>query len=115
MTNLLLAATYSDGVTDSAITYLAESAYKKFIGIVNIVLPLFIGVILALGLFYGVQLAVKYAKAEEDDEKKKAKGSLINVIVGCLIAIVFVSVILIVLNNNYIKTLFTEVKDSVQS
>ena len=41
-------------------------------------------------------------------EKKKAKGQLINVIVGVLIAIIFVAVIQIVLNGDYVKTLFNK-------
>ena len=101
---LLLAADAT--ARNSAITSVATDAYEAFIGIVNIVLPILIGVVLALGLFYGIQLAVKYAKAEEEEDKKKAKGNLINVIVGCLIAIVFVAIIMIVLNGDYIKNLF---------
>ena len=106
MTGLLLAA--DNTARNSAISNVATNAYQAFIGIVNIVLPLLIGVVLALGLFYGIQLAVKYAKAEEEEDKKKAKGSLINVIVGCLIAIIFVSIIMLVLNGSYIEDLFCE-------
>ena len=83
-----------------------NQAYEAFIKIVNIVLPVLMSVILVLGMFYGIQLAIKYAKAEEDEEKKKAKGSLINVIVGCLIAIVFIVIVQLVLNGSYIEKLF---------
>ena len=85
---------------------IVTSAFERFIGIVNIVLPVLMSVLLVLGMFYGITLGVKYAKAEEDDEKKKAKGQLINVIVGVLIAIIFVAVIQIVLNGDYVKSLF---------
>ena len=95
-------------VQSSAVENVANAGYKTFIGIVNVILPILIGVILVLGLFYGISLAIKYAKAEEDEDKKKAKGSLINVVVGCLIAIVFVAVVEIVLNGNYIRKLFTD-------
>ena len=103
-------------VQSSAVENVANAGYKTFIGIVNVILPILIGVILVLGLFYGISLAIKYAKAEEDEDKKKAKSSLINVVVGCLIAIVFVAVVEIVLNGNYIKSLFTKngIKDSIQ-
>ena len=90
----------------SAIGNVASGAYETFQGIVNVILPILIGVVLILGLFYGIQLAVKYAKAEEEEDKKKAKSSLINVIVGCLIAVVFIAVIMLVLNGGYIKSLF---------
>lgn len=87
---------------------IVTSAFERFIGIVNIVLPVLMSVLLVLGMFYGITLGVKYAKAEEDDEKKKAKGQLINVIVGVLIAIIFVAVIQIVLNGDYVKSLFNK-------
>ena len=103
-------------VQSTVVENVANAGYKTFIGIVNVILPILIGVILVLGLFYGISLAIKYAKAEEDEDKKKAKSSLINVVVGCLIAIVFVAVVEIVLNGNYIKSLFTKngIKDSIQ-
>ena len=99
----------ADEVIDSqvsAVSDITNSAYEAFRGIVNVIFPIMIGVVLVLGLFFGIQLAIKYARAEEEDQKKKAKGSLINVIVGCLIAIVFVVVIMLVLRGDYIKNLF---------
>ena len=98
----LLAAEAQNGTVDKVI---AES-YNTFIGIVNIVLPILMSVLLVLGMFYGIQIGVKYAKAEEDDEKKKAKGQLINVVVGVVIAIVFIAIIEIILNMNFVKELF---------
>ena len=100
--------TQTSGVGTTAVESVAEAAYQKFIGIVNVILPILIGCVVALGLFYGIQLAVKYAKAEEEEDKKKAKGSLINVIVGCLIAIVFIAIIMLVLNGDFIESLFGE-------
>lgn len=90
----------------SAVDDIANNAYEAFRGIVNVIFPIVIGVVLVLGLFFGIQLAIKYARAEEEDQKKKAKESLINVIVGCLIAIVFVVIIMLVLRGSYIKNLF---------
>ena len=99
--SLLAAATGDEG-------HIVKAGYKTFIGIVNIVLPVLMTVLLVVGMFYGITIGVKYAKAEEDDEKKKAKGQLINVIVGVLIAIVFVAVIQIILNGNYVEKLFKD-------
>ena len=90
---------------------IVNSGYKRFIGIVNIVLPVLMSILLVLGMFYGITIGVKYAKAEEDDEKKKTRGQLINVIVGVLIAIVFVAVIQIILNGQYVEKLFEETSD----
>ena len=89
-----------------------NEAYKAFVKIVNIVLPVLMSVILVLGMFYGIQLGVKYAKAEEDDDKKKARGQLINVIVGCLIAILFVAIVEIVLNMDFVAKLFEDVNST---
>jgi len=91
---------------------IVEQGYTRFIGIVNIVLPVLMSVLLVLGMFYGITIGVKYAKAEEDDEKKKTRGQLINVIVGVLIAIVFVAVIQIILNGDYVAKLFEDTKDT---
>ncbi len=95
--------------TNENISEAAEKAFSTFRGIINTIFPIFIGIILVVGLFYGVQLGIKYAKAEEEDEKKKAKGNLINVIVGCLIAVVFVAIIEIILQQDFIKKLFSNV------
>ena len=105
---MFLLADANTGVSTGAVGEVADAGYKTFIGIVNVILPIVIGVILVLGLFYGISLAIKYAKAEEDEDKKKAKSSLINVVVGCLIAIVFVAVVEIVLNGGYVRKLFTD-------
>lgn len=91
---------------------IAEQAFKSFTNIVNIILPVLMSLILLLGMFYGIQLGVKYAKAEEEEDKKKARGSLINVVVGCLIAIIFVAVVEIVLNQNFVKRLFVQVQNN---
>ena len=90
-----------------------KNAYSAFIKIVNIVLPVLMSVILVLGMFYGIQLGVKYAKAEEEDDKKKARGQLINVIVGCLIAILFVAIVEIILNQRFVQQLFKNVDSGV--
>ena len=95
--------------TASDVGYVADKAYKTFLNIVNVIFPIVIGIVLALGLFYGITLAIKYAKAEEDEDKKKAKGSLINVIVGVLVAVVFVAVIQILLNSDMIEALFPKI------
>ena len=96
-----------------AVGDVTKAGYETFTKIVNTIFPIVIGAVLVLGMFYGISLAIKYAKAEEDEDKKKAKSSLINVIVGCLVAIIFVAVIQVVLKGNYIKSLFNDVPTSV--
>lgn len=88
---------------------IATQAFKRFTDIVNIVLPVLMSILLVLGMFYGIQLGVKYAKAEDDDTKKNAQKALINCVVGILIAIVFIAVIQIILNQNFVKRMFNRV------
>ena len=95
--------------TDKDAAEVAEAAFERFSGIINIILPILMSVLLVLGMFYGIILGVKYAKAEEDEDKKKARGALINVIVGVLIAIIFVAVVQIILNQNFVARLFKPV------
>lgn len=109
MQNILSLLAAGGSTTNTEIGKAAEQAFKTFKGIINTIFPIFIGVILVVGLFYGVQLGIKYAKAEEEEEKKKAKNQLINVIVGCLIAVVFVAIIEILLQQNFVKKLFSNV------
>lgn len=85
---------------------LVNKAFKSFTDIVNIILPVLMSVLLVIGMFFGIQLGVKYAKAEEDDDKKKARGQLINVIVGVLIAVIFVAIVQVVLNQDFVADLF---------
>ncbi len=89
---------------------IVTQSYGRFIDIVNIVLPVLMSVLLVLGMFYGITLGVKYAKADEDDARKKAKESLISVIVGVLIAIIFVAVIQIILNQDFVRRMFEKTK-----
>ena len=100
-------------LTGGAENKAVNEAYKAFVKIVNIVLPVLMSVILVLGMFYGIQLGVKYAKAEEEDDKKKARGQLINVIVGCLIAILFIVIVEIVLNQRFVEQLFKNVDEGI--
>ena len=109
MSNLLTFVSLLAGAEE---TQIATDAFKRMTGIVNIVLPVLMSIILVLGMFYGITLGVKYAKAEEEEEKKKARGALINVIVGALIAILFVAIIQIILNGNYVKRLFKDTQSN---
>ena len=103
----LLAADIND-TTGEILT----SAYETFSGIVNIVLPVIAAFLLTLGIILGVKVAVAFAQAEDDEAKKKAKAHLINIVIGFLVAIVFVAIIAAVLNGGAVKKLFG---DQVQS
>ena len=44
----------------------------------------------ALGAIYCVVLGVKYAKAEEPQDREKAKGALVNAVVGFVLIFVLI-------------------------
>ena len=85
---------------------IAASAYATFSGIVNIVLPVIAAFLLVLGVILGVKVGVAFAKAEDDEAKKKAKGQLINIVIGFLVAILFVAIIAAVLKGGAVRKLF---------
>ena len=98
----LLAAKSTTEATGDILT----SAYETFSGIVNIVLPVLAAFLLILGIILGVKVGVQFAQAEDDEAKKKAKGHLINIVIGFLVAIVFVAIIAAVLNGGAVRDLF---------
>ena len=77
------------GVVDD----IATSAYDVFIGVVNIVLPIIMAILLTLGIILGVKVGIAFAKAEDEEAKKKAKGQLVNIVIGFLTAIIFTAII----------------------
>ncbi len=90
----------------SSVDEIGQSAYSTFKGIVNVVLPVIASFLLVLGIILGVKVGVAFAKAEDDEAKKKAKGQLINIVIGFLVAILFVAIIAAVLNGGAVKKLF---------
>ena len=100
----LLAAT--DQEIQSATETIFSSAYDTFIGIVDVVLPMIIGVLVALAIILGIKVGITFARAEDDEGKKKAKAQLVNLLIGFIVAIVITSVIFIVLKSGQIKKLF---------
>ena len=82
------------------VSAIGASAYTTFKGIVNVILPVIASFLLVLGIILGVKVGVAFAKAEDDEAKKKAKGQLINIVIGFLVAIVFVAIITAVRGRN---------------
>ena len=101
-----------DTARDTALRDAANASFEQFRKIVNIILPVIIATLLVVGIFYGIRLGINYAKADDDDKKKKAKEQLINVLVGILIAVVFVAIVEIILNQGFIRNLFPEVQST---
>ncbi len=110
MTNFLASDTGSDG--GSGFEDVVNKAYESFINIINIVLPIILGVVLVFGLIYSIILGVNYARAEDSNARDEAKKRLIGAIVGIVVALVLMAVIWLVLSSDVIKGLFP-VEDNI--
>lgn len=63
---------------------------KPIIDLLNSILGPLLAVVVALGALYCVILGVKFAKAEEPQEREKAKSHLKNAIIGFVIIFVLI-------------------------
>ena len=65
-----------------------DSVASPVISMINSILGPLLGVVGAAGAIYCVILGVKYAKAEEQQDREKAKQSLKNAIIGFVLIFV---------------------------
>lgn len=63
------------------------------IGLINSFAGPLIGIVAALGIIYCILLGVKLAKAEEPQDREKAKGALKNAIIGFILIFVLIVVL----------------------
>ena len=92
--------------TVSTIKSIGNTAYKQFASVINVILPTVAGILVLLAVILGIKAGVAYAQAEDDEAKKKAKGQLINLVLGFLIAIVCVVIVMAVANSQAVAKLF---------
>ena len=55
--------------------------------------PYALGVVFALSMFYGIFLAVRYAKSQSEDERLNAQKTLVNFCIGAVTVITLISVL----------------------
>lgn len=55
--------------------------------------PYALGVVLALSMFYGLFLGVKYARCQAEDERLNAQKTLINFLIGFGVVILLICVL----------------------
>ena len=65
-----------------------DSVAQPVIGLINSLLGPLLGIVAAAGAIYCVILGVKFAKAEEQQDREKAKQALKNAIIG--FALIFI-------------------------
>lgn len=71
-----------------------ETAAEPIIKLIKMAAGPAIGIVAALGVIYCIFLGVKLAKAEEQQDREKAKGALKNAIVGFLLIFVLIVVLM---------------------
>ncbi len=70
-----------------------ETVSTPIIGLINMALTPALGIVGALGAIYCISLGAKLAKAEEPQDREKAKNSLKNAIVGFVLIFVLIVVL----------------------
>ena len=84
----------------------AEGFYQTFIDIMGIVMPIVLGVVLALGVFFCIKLGIAYAKTEKTDDREEAKKRLVGAIIGFAIGIVAAAIMWILFSSGALNGLF---------
>ena len=79
---------------------------KPLIDVLNVVVPVLLSVVGALGAIWVIVLGVKFAKAEEPQDHEKARNNLKNAIIGFVLIFVLLIALQIGLNvfTNWYKT-----------
>ena len=88
--------------------YGLDPAYEAFVSVMETVLPIVLGVIMLLGMFFGIKLGISFAKAEDADARDKAKGQLINLCIGVGVAAVIMIIVLVLVENDVFSSLFAD-------
>ena len=65
-----------------------DSIANPVISLINSLLGPLLGIVGAAGAIYCVVLGVKFAKAEEQQDREKAKGALKNAVIGFVLIFV---------------------------
>lgn len=71
----------------------AESAVDPLYKAITLIGPYAIGIVLTLGVLYGVIVGVKFAKAEGKEERAKLQKVLVNGVVGAVVVLILLVVL----------------------
>lgn len=85
-----------------------NAGYEAFKNVIVTVLPIVISVLLLIGMFFGISLGIKFAKAEDGDARDKAKGQLINLAIGVGVAAIILLVCYTLISTGVFDGLFSD-------
>ena len=95
--------------------YGLSDSFDAFVAVMKTVLPIVLGVIMLLGMFFGIKLGITFAKAEDADARDKAKGQLINLCIGVGVAAVIIVVVMVLVNTGVFNQIFTNLNPGTGS
>lgn len=75
-----------------------QSIIQPVLEVCNVLVPVLLSVVGALGALWCILLGVKYAKADDPQEHEKAKKGLVNAIVGFVLIFVLLVMLQIGVN-----------------
>ena len=81
---------FAEGTTTNNPDVNLEKVTEPIIGLVNQVLNVLIPLVAAVGALFCISLGIKYARAEEPQEREKAKQHLKNAIIGFVLIFVLI-------------------------
>lgn len=85
----------------------SKNLLATFIDVMQIVMPIVFGVVLALGVFFSLKLGINYAKQETTEKREEAKKRLVGAVVGFGIGIVAAVVCWILLGSDIAYDIFS--------
>lgn len=85
--NLLASSELTNDPTD-ALEHAGTAIFEMFQKIMGVVMPIILGVVVALGVFFALKLGLAYAKAEKTEDREEAKKRLVGAVIGFAIGIV---------------------------
>lgn len=85
-----MTATLATAVSAFATSPNLSSVSTPIVSLLNSIMAPLLAIVVALGSLYCIILGVKFAKAEEPQEREKAKSHLKNAIIGFVIIFVLV-------------------------
>lgn len=93
------------------------TAVVPIVSLLNMILAPAIALVAALGAIWCVLLGVKLAKADEPQEKEKAKNALKNAIVGYLLIFILIVVLRLSLNPmmDWVESSTKDVKTTIST
>ena len=92
--------------SNTEVNDLWREAYKAFKGAISVILPIVLAVLAGVGIFFGISLGLKFAKAEDADARDKAKTQLINLAIGIGVAAVIIVVCIVLVKQDVFADMF---------